>query len=143
MPVDAPRILTAALRSRRIQSVSAIWLIPLLVAALALALPAAGEAAGTGSIAGTVTQEGGGPLSGVVVCAEGLEASASEGECIKTAFNGTYKITGLNEGEYLVYFSPPSGGNFVGRYYAESGEDATPVHVVGGATTPNSNEGRR
>jgi hypothetical protein len=139
--LDVPRrILIGALRGGRFQPISAGWLIPLLVAAVALALPATGEAAGPGAITGTVSGEGAGVLAGVEVCAENVEAFEEEFklECAETGIDGTYSITGLAVGEYLVSFWPPSGSNYVEQFYdgQSSWEEATPVQVAAGETKP-------
>jgi hypothetical protein len=86
------------------------------VALVALALPAVGQAAGTGSISGTVTEVGGGPLEGVKVCAESFGPPEEEFECAETEFDGTYTVPGLGPGSYVVEFVSQHG-NFVSQYY--------------------------
>jgi Carboxypeptidase regulatory-like domain len=113
-----------------------VWLVTLVVAALALALPAVGEAAGPGGIAGTVTAEGGAELAGVQVCAEergGLE----EFGCDETDSLGGYEITGLAAGEYIVVFRPSSELNYVRQFYdgAPTELTALPVTVGVGLTS--------
>jgi hypothetical protein len=112
-----------------------MWLTPLLVALLALALPAAGQAAEPGSISGTVTAKVGGlPIAGVEVCAGG-EAEEAFG-CATTDENGEYEIVSLPAGVYKVQFwGRPLG--YADQYYAGKrlfGE-ATPVVVSAGAAT--------
>jgi hypothetical protein len=121
---------------RRNRTFVVAWLIPLLVALAALALPATGEAAEAGAIAGTVTAEGGGPLAGVEVCAEEVEEGEEGFACAKTDGSGNYQLIGLPAGEYKVFFGPPKTVNYVWQYYGgvRSWELATPVTVVGGAT---------
>jgi hypothetical protein len=112
------------------------WSIALLVVALMLALPGVGEAAGTGSISGAVTQEGSlRPLGGVEVCAESMLGGAEFG-CGVTEPDGTYEIGGLGSGSYRVEFwARPIG--FVGQVYdgKKLWEEGTPVAVVDGVPT--------
>jgi hypothetical protein len=102
---------------------------------LALALPAVGDAAPTGSIAGTVSAKAGGlPVKGVEVCAEG-EGEEAFG-CAVTDENGEYEIHGLPAGSYKVEFwARPVG--YVVQFYAGKRfrSEATPVVVSAGATT--------
>lgn len=134
--VDGTRIPTAALRGGRLSTRRAAGLFTLLVAALLLALPAAGEAAGTASIAGTVTSQAEGtPLEGVRVCVEGLGMSEEvEIPCVKTAANGTYTVASLSAGRYVVEFLPPEGRNLVPQFYDGrlSWEEATPISLNAG-----------
>jgi hypothetical protein len=106
----------------------------LLVASLALALPAAGEAAGPGGIKGTVTGEGGVPLSGIEVCAFSIGPVEEEGECALSAA-GSYEIDGLPAGEYQVIFFG-SDQNYITQYYDGSltWSGGTPVPVGVGVT---------
>lgn len=119
--------------ARRNRTFVAAWLIPLLIALAALALPASGLAALPGAISGTVTGEGAGGLSGVLVCAweeeEGFE------ECAKSKPGGGYEITPLPAGEYVVEFWP-GGQNFIKEFYDNTRkyEAATLVTVTAGAT---------
>jgi hypothetical protein len=117
---------------RRNRTFLAAWLTPLLIALLALALPATGAAAETGSIAGTVTAEGGGVLSGIEVCAE--EVEEEDFGCTKTGSGGTYQLNGLDAGEYKVAFVPAENVNYLWQYYegVRSWEAATPVEVTAG-----------
>ena len=113
------------------------WLTLLLVAIVALVLPAAGQAAEPGSISGTVTAKVGGlPIEGVEVCAE---AEAEETlRCGSTDGNGEYEILGLPAGSYKVEFwARPVG--YVDQFYAgkRHRSEATPVAVFAGASTPD------
>lgn len=124
---------------RRNRTFVAAWLTPLLVALLALALPATGEAAGTGSISGTVTAEGGGVLAGVEVCAE--EVNEEDFGCAFTAANGTYTVSGLEEGEYKVLFWPPEHTNYLYQWYQgmRTWKTATAIMVEEGLTKSGIN----
>jgi hypothetical protein len=68
--------------------------------ALAAAAPALAAA---GSISGTVTAEGGGPLQGVEVCP--TPTFAMEIPCGETGPDGAYALTGLPGGDYKIRFS--------------------------------------
>jgi hypothetical protein len=81
----------------------------------AAAVPALASAAGSGSIAGLVTEAGTGPaipIGGAEVCAERPDG-APGGGCVYADANGEYAIEELPEGEYEVRFSgeacPASG----------------------------------
>ena len=117
---------------RRNRTFVVAWLTPLLVALAALALPASGMAAEPGAIAGTVTGEGHGGLSGVEVCAE------EEFPCVKTNGSGEYELTGLEAGQYKIHFRPGELSNYVPQYYSgkSSWQTADLVTVVSGVTTP-------
>jgi len=133
---------TAILRVGSTQIRTAVWLTSMVVVALALALPAIGEASGTGSIAGSVTQKGNGrPLGGVEVCAESMSGGVgAEFGCGVTGLGGTYKIAGLGTGQYRVEFwARPIG--YVDQIYdgKRPWEEGTPVPVVDGAQTPGIN----
>lgn len=89
---------------------------------------------GDGAISGTVTAAGGGDAGSVQV-----SAFTSYGAYV-TATNvptgGSYTITGLIPGDYLLRFQPSAGG-YAGEWYdgQPDGRSATPVRVSGGATT--------
>jgi len=70
-----------------------------LAAALLSVTPAGAQQ--DGSISGTVTAEGGGPLSGICVAVTDIfeEVTAT------TSASGTYTVSGLFPGEYLVHFN--------------------------------------
>jgi len=125
------------LRGGRLSTFAAAWLIPLLVAFVALALPAVGEAAGPGSIAGTVTVDGGASLAGVNVCAElpGEFEEEEETHCAKTQFDGAYLITGLPAGEYVVAFMPSSEQNYVRQFYDDAATKFAALTVAVGVGT--------
>jgi hypothetical protein len=124
---------------RRNRTFVVAWLTPLLVALLALALPASGEAAGTGSISGTVTGEGAGALSGIEVCAESFDETILE--CAKTGGAGTYTISGLEEAEYLVIFLPPEGTNYLWQWYGgvQNWEESTLIDLEEGVAKSGIN----
>jgi hypothetical protein len=98
-------------------------------------LPAAGEAAGPGSISGTVTGKGAGPLVGIEVCAFPI-GSGEGSECVESGPGGSYLISGLPVGEYEVAFFG-SRLNYVLQFYdgAATFEAATPVPVGEGLTS--------
>lgn len=129
---------------RRNRTFVVTWLIPLLIGLAALALPASGEAAGTGSISGTVSGQGAGGLAGIEVCAwSRSEDRATEEEdwgCTESGAGGSYTISGLPTDQYTVEFWPKEQ-NFVWQYYAgvQSWELATPVVVTEGASTSGIN----
>jgi hypothetical protein len=102
------------------------FLLPLLLGALLLALPAGASAAETGTIAGTVTAEGGGP-SEVEVCAKAIEGSSYKCELARP--DGSYEIPELSEGKYEVGFWPT--GNYVTQFWrdAPTWNRATPLTV--------------
>jgi hypothetical protein len=120
---------------RRNRTFVAAWLTPLLVVVAALALPAVGQAAGTGGISGTVSGEGSGGLAGVEVCAEAVVGGGFE--CELTEAGGAYELPELPEGEYTVEFWA-SPQNFVRQFYsgATTQATATPVTVTAGGVTP-------
>lgn len=100
---------------RRNRTFVVAWLTPLLVALMALALPATGEAAGTGSISGTVTGQGAGALADVRVCAESFDETIFR--CSETDGAGKYTVSGLEQAEYLVAFLPPEGSIYLWQWY--------------------------
>jgi Carboxypeptidase regulatory-like domain len=113
------------------------FLLPLLLGALLLALPASAMAdeAETGSITGTVTEEGGETLGGVEVCAEAVDKSHFK--CTTTATtDGTYAIPGLAPGEYNVGFW--TTGNYVVQFWRDKPTwgTATTVQVAAELATP-------
>jgi len=111
-----------------------------LIAALAVLLaisPGRSEAAGIGSISGSVTDgvtHAG--IEEVEVCASQIGGEGDYG-CIDTSADGSYTITGLFAGEYRVGFYPPYSKNYVLEYYDDQHEyfQADPVEVADGATT--------
>jgi Carboxypeptidase regulatory-like domain len=86
-----------------------------LVAAFAFSVvaPAIGSADGTGGISGTVSGEGGGTLEGVDVCASSSASPSTQIACQTTNSAGTYEITGLAAGQYIVEFTPPALGEYL------------------------------
>jgi hypothetical protein len=103
-------------------------LIVLLFALAAVAFPASGEAAGTGSISGTVTNLSGEPVEEV------------EEGCESTAADGTYEIAGLLPGNYTLIFWF-YGENGIHFYHgARSEPAATLVPVTAGQVTGEVDE---
>jgi hypothetical protein len=115
----------------------------LLALAALVCLPAVAGAA-TGGIKGTVTSAKAphSPIDRAFVCAfrtSGLvEEGGGEGEeeCTRTAFDGSYQLSGLVPGEYVVEFWP-GPNNYVFEYWDDEteAESADPVTVLGGAFT--------
>lgn len=89
-----------------------------------------------GAIAGTITDDAGNPLEFIFV--EVCEYYNEEPNCAGAESNesGQYEVGGLPAGEYRVR---SGGGEWAIEYYNEqvNHQDATPVPVVVGATTPN------
>jgi Carboxypeptidase regulatory-like domain/Divergent InlB B-repeat domain len=80
-----------------------------------------------GTISGTVTDGGGAPQEGFVVCALGSIVNS----CAHTGTGGKYTVTQLPAGQYTVEFSRPEGSNFVSQYWDEASKpwDATPIEL--------------
>jgi hypothetical protein len=93
---------------------------------------ASASSAGSGSIEGVVTAEGGTPLAEVWVCAY-LTASEEFGQrCDFTGGDGLYALKGLAGGRYKVEFwSEATEPSYVGEYYNNKTrwEDADEVEV--------------
>jgi hypothetical protein len=111
-------------------------LLPLLLGALLLALPAsamAAETTTTGSIEGTVSAEGSEVIGEVEVCAKAVDESSYE--CVSLPNGGPYVITNLAEGKYEVGFWP--AGNYVTQFWqgAPTWSKATALAVTEGETT--------
>lgn len=86
-----------------------------LPAASPLASPVQAQAAGTGSISGTVTNDGGTPLAGIEVSVQGGDLWRQ----MVTDGNGHYEFTDLPAEEYVVSFADPA------RVYASEYYDST------------------
>jgi Carboxypeptidase regulatory-like domain len=108
------------------------------VVLVALALPAFASAA-DGGISGEVTrQSGGAAAAGAEVCAEEQEGEFAF-ECTLTEFDGSYEISSLPPGKYIVsFYAGESGLWLVSQYYngVRSRSAATEVTVASGLTTP-------
>jgi hypothetical protein len=100
-----------------------------LCGALGLAVP---SFAAAGSMAGTVTTEGGGSgIQGVEVCLR-PEPYSFEAPCVQTDVNGNYKIDGLPAASYHVaFFTYVNDLNFVPESY-----DDKPLNLAGGDLVP-------
>ena len=87
-----------------------------------------------GSISGTLTGAGVGPLEGILVeaCTVDLPIVCGYGG---TVAGGTWSIEALGVGDYTVLFRPSSG--FVPEFFddALTADSATPVSVVSGSDT--------
>lgn len=102
-----------------------------------------------GGISGTVSEAATGqPLAGVTVCPALIESGFESrlesgfesiggggGPCVTTAADGTYRLEGLAEGEWIVQFSKPEA--FARQLFSGAAwpEAATPVRVALGAIT--------
>jgi hypothetical protein len=105
-------------------------LLPLLLGALLLAVPAGAVAVEPGTISGTVSAEGGGPVGEVEVCAKAVDESSYK--CEPAALSdGSYEIADLPEGKYKVGFWPT--GNYVTQFWQNqpTWKTATPLTVGG------------
>jgi hypothetical protein len=96
-----------------------------------------------GSISGTVTDSAThGALQGITVCARTRGGEYADA-CALTSSTGTYTISGLTPGEFVVEFSPGSGAtaNYAPQYYNAKATfaEAAPVAVSSGATVGNIN----
>lgn len=121
-PVAACRraiYIIAGLLSFRGNSTGGRWGLATIVALvlIALSLPASASAA-NGAISGKVTEAAGGaPVVDAGVCAE-EQGGEFEFECTLTELGGSYEITGLPPGKYVVGFSAgESGRNLARQYY--------------------------
>lgn len=95
-----------------------------LCGSLGLAVP---SLAAAGSISGTVTAEGGGPIQGVEVCTRS-EPFSFESPCDQTNAGGAYEIDGLPAASYHVaFFTYVNDLNYVPESY-----DDQPVNLAGG-----------
>lgn len=87
--------------------------------------------AAAGSISGTVSAEGGGPIQGVEVCTR-PEPFSFESPCAQTNGSGEYKIDGLPASSYHVAFFTYAGDlNYVPESY-----DDEPLNLAGGDVVP-------
>ncbi len=93
-------------------------------------MPAGAVAAEPGSIAGTVTAEGGAPVGEgeVEVCVKAVDESSFK--CVQLLPDGSYKIPELPKGEYKVGFWPT--GNYVTQFWQNepTWKRATPLTVT-------------
>jgi 5-hydroxyisourate hydrolase-like protein (transthyretin family) len=129
-------VVTARLTRSVERSAGSLWrLLIVAMPALALALIAAPSAsAATGEITGTVTAAGGGALANIQVCAQPVEYETGTYKCEITGSAGDYALSGLNEGEYVVYFY--GGLDRVTQYFPGKAtySEAEHVAVTGGGT---------
>ncbi len=95
------------------------------------------ELAESGFISGSVTRASDGePLSEVLICAE--EPLQDFVECSESGVvQGSYQLSGLLEGDYLVDFLPAEGQGVRSQFYKDKSEssEAEMVHVTTGAVT--------
>ena len=106
-------------------------LMTIAVALCGLAGMAVPSLAAAGSISGTVTAEGGGPIQSVEVCTQ-PEPFSFESPCAQTNGSGAYKIDGLPAASYHVaFFTYVNDLNFVPESY-----DDQPLNLAGGDLVP-------
>jgi hypothetical protein len=89
-----------------------------------------------------VTDSSHAPVAGICVYVTGISSYEAYGSA-ETASNGTYSVTGLEPGDYVVEFAPGCGSavSYADQYSngAPTRAEATPVVVSGGATTSSVN----
>lgn len=112
------------------------------MAAFASGTPASAASPGSGAITGVVTNTSGSPLSGICVSALPLASGTKVPNVPRTTLttaNGTYTVSNVTVGSYVVYFSETScdaaPGNpqydYVAQYYdGRTGGSATEHHSV-------------
>ncbi|MFQ6058289.1 MAG: cohesin domain-containing protein [Anaerolineae bacterium] len=91
-----------------------------------------------GAIAGTVTAEDTGlPLVGVPIYVADFDTGRPWAKT-RTQEDGSYIVDGLRTGDYMVWAAPEEQ-NYLPEYYddAPTKEEADPVHVEEGQTTPD------
>ena len=94
-------------RSWSTRALFALWVSCLaFVGGLPLAPQATAQAAGSGSISGTVTDNSGNPLAGIEVGAQGWNDGWYEGV---TDENGDYELTDLSDQNYVISYVDPTG----------------------------------
>jgi hypothetical protein len=109
----------------------------LLAGSVVAASPASG--ATTGSISGTVTSSAAGsPIAGV--CVDAFSLTSSDFFTDDTAADGTYQLTGVTDGDYLVEFNkcgPDAVDGYAGEYYQDTRDvvQAATVTVAGATRT--------
>ncbi len=99
---------------------------------------ASAGAAGSGSIEGAITAEGGTPIAEVWACAYLAESDELEEHCDFTAGDGLYAINGLVAGKYKIEFWPEATEpSYVGEFYDDKPfwEEADAVEVGEGTAT--------
>jgi len=96
-------------------------------------LPAAIELVPAGVIAGDATLKGAGSGVNAEVCAHEAFTEQAVRHCVEAEASGSYDITNLPVGDYVVEFSNRAHG-YVTKYYLDSAteEDAALVEVEGG-----------
>lgn len=112
-----------------------LLLVCAVVGCLSLTSNASASSAGSGSIEGAVTAEGGAPLAQAWVCAYRVDGESFEQRCVQTDGDGHYALKGLAGGRYKVEFwSEATGPSYVGEYYDDkvSWEEADEVEVQEG-----------
>lgn len=97
------------------------------------------QLASTGRISGVVTDSAGQPLSNQTVFADGTGPQASQNVTTHAATDGSYTLTGLGPGQYVVGFA---GGGFPTTYYIGHGDSLTgeELTVTAGETVSGIDE---
>ncbi|AEE47633.1 carboxypeptidase regulatory-like domain-containing protein [Cellulomonas fimi] len=87
------------------------------------------------TISGTVRDAQGEPVAGVSVSA--TDGALGAGGFATSGVDGTYRVTGLLAGSYVLFFSPPGVSGLRTEYFddARSHDTATPVVVGTGGTS--------
>jgi hypothetical protein len=91
-----------------------------------------------GSISGSVTDQSGHPVAGVVVSVFGTEDTWGYTYAATTVADGSYLLRGVRAAnDYRVRFAPPTGSSLTGEWFdnASTRASATAVKVVRGQTT--------
>ena len=92
----------------------------------------------TGSMSGTITEDGSGdPLEGAWVVAVNASGAIVGGAV--TAANGTYTLSGLRAGTYRATIVDPVGGHLQEFWdNSPTSQGSSPIVIAGGQTTPIS-----
>ncbi|HQT99623.1 MAG TPA: carboxypeptidase-like regulatory domain-containing protein, partial [Acidimicrobiales bacterium] len=93
-----------------------------------------------GSITGTITDSSGNDLAGV--CVEASQSAGTSGSTTTSAADGTYTLSGLAVGSYVVtFFNCSPSTNVLTQYYngVTVPASAKLVSVVAGSTTGSIN----
>ena len=112
---------------------------------IAVVAQAASATTATGAISGTVTDTSSAPLANICAYAWGTHGENTQNPGATTAADGTYTISGLAPGQYIVFFQSCDDSSYGIVYYdgtptGTSGyREASDVVVSPDATTTNIN----